>query len=190
MRDAYALAATVLIIIAYVPYIRDIKRTKTRPHPYTWLISGFITFIVFSLQLTHGGGVGTIPTFVGAVAGILVFLLSLGASRPIITKSDTVFFILALVSIGVWLLAHQPLLSEVLLLLIDVLAFAPTVRKSWHRPDQETVSTYFANATRFAFSVIALQNYTAVTILYPAANVLIDGLSGVYLLVRRKKLRH
>jgi hypothetical protein len=188
MRQASALIATIFILIAYLPYIADVKRRKTRPHPYTWFISGFLTFIVFFLQLTDGGGLGTIPTFVGAVAGIVVFALSLGPKRPAITKSDTVFFILALIATGLWLIAKQPLVSVILLTLIDILAFAPTIRKSWHKPDQETVITYFANATRFAFSVIALQNYTAVTVLYPAASVIEDSLIGVYLLIRRKKL--
>jgi hypothetical protein len=189
MRDASALAATIFIVAAYFPYIRDIKRGKTRPHPYSWFISGFITFIVFSLQFADKGGVGTIPTFVGAVAGIVVFVLSLGPKRPKITISDTVFFISALIATGIWLIAKQPLTSVILLTLIDILAFAPTIRKSWRQPDQETAVSYFANATRFAFSVIALQNYTPITVLYPASSVLVDGSIGIYLLVRRKVLK-
>jgi len=190
MKEVWALAATILIVIAYVPYIRDIKRGKTRPHPYTWFISGFITFIVFALQVTHGGGVGTIPTFIGASAGILVFSLSLGPKRPKITKSDTLFFLLALLAIGVWLIADRPLLSAILLNVIDVLAFVPTIRKSWRKPEQETISTYFTNATRFIFSVLALSNYNLVAVAYPAISVFVDGLSGVYLMVRRKTLQH
>lgn len=189
MREVSALIATVLIIIAYLPYLRDIKLGKTRPHPYTWFISGFITFIIFFLQLADKGGVGTIPTFVGAVAGIVVFALSLGSKRPVITKSDTLFFVSALVATGIWLIAKQPLVSVILLSIIDVLAFAPTIRKSWRKPAQETTLTYFANATRFAFSVVALQNYTLVTVLYPASGVIIDGSIGIYLLVRRHKVR-
>lgn len=188
MREVSAFVATILIIVAYTPYIADIRRKKTRPHPYSWFISGFITFIIFSLQLADKGGIGALPTFVGATAGLIVFILSLGGNRPAITKSDTIFFISALIATGIWLIAKQPLLSVVLLSLIDILAFAPTIRKSWREPTQETVTTYFANATRFAFSVIALQNYTLITIFYPASSVLVDSFIGAYLLIRRRKL--
>lgn len=188
MKEAYALIATVFLVISYIPYIRDTRLHKTRPHPYTWFISGFLTFIVFGLQLSHGGGVGTIPTFIGAAAGILVFVLSLGPKRATITKSDTMFFILAMFAVGLWLVAKQPLLSAILVTLIDILAFIPTIRKSWRHPEQETVFFYFVSTARFVFSVIALQNYNAVAVLYPAASVVVNALTGVYLLARRKKL--
>jgi hypothetical protein len=190
VKELLAFIATTLVFVAYIPYIRDIKHKKTRPHPYTWFISGLITFIVFAIQITHGGGVGTIPTFFGASAGILVFSLSLGLGnkRPPITKSDTVFFLLAIAAIGVWLIANQPLFSAVLLSVIDVLAFMPTIRKSWKRPEQETISTYFVNSLRHAFSASAVQHYNLTAVAYPALSVIVDGLSGVYIFSRRKVL--
>lgn len=188
MKESLALIATILIFVAYVPYVRDVVKQKTRPHPYTWFISGFITFIVFAIQITHEGGVGVIPTFFGASAGILISVLSLGPKRPAITKSDTVFFLLAMIAIGIWLFAHQPLLSAVLLSVIDVLAFMPTLRKSWAHPEQETVSTYFVNSLRHAFSASAVQHYSLVAVAYPVLSIMVDGLSGVYIFTRRKML--
>ena len=190
MKAFFAIAATTLLVIAYIPYITNILRNNTRPHPYSWFISGSLTFIAFLIQLTHGGGVGVIPTFIGSMAGLLVFALSLSNShRPQITKSDTLFLLAAIIAACVWLIAKQPLASVILLSVIDVLAFVPTVRKSWKHPEQETALYYYLDAARFTFAVLALQHYSAVTVLYPACTVIADCLHGTYILIRRKMLR-
>lgn len=189
VKEIYALVATIFIVIAYWPYIRDVKQGKTWPHPYTWFISGFVTFIVFALQLSDGAGWGVLPTFVGAAAGLTVFGLGLANKRPKITKSDTFFLALAVMATVLWLVAKQPIASIILLTTIDIFAFIPTVRKSWQHPEQETVSTYFTNATRFAFSVAATRQYTIITVLYPAISMFCDASTGIYLLARRKRLQ-
>lgn len=190
MKELLALGATLLIIGAYIPYVRDILNGKTKPHVYSWFVSGLITFIAFGLQLSHGGGWGVVPTFVGALAGFTIFALSLSRhKRASITKSDTLFFAMALVATGLWLIAHQPLLSAIIISVVEILAFMPTYRKSWGKPSQETASTYSTNTLRHALAIIALQHYSLVTVLYPLTEALSDGLFTLFLIFRRRLVR-
>lgn len=189
MKEFLALSATALIIVAYIPYIRDILKGKTVPHAYSWFVSGLVTFIGFGLQLSDDAGWGAVPTFVAAMAGFVIFLLSLRRNkRAPITKSDTIFFIMALVATGIWLIADQPLLSIIMISLVDILAFAPTFRKSWRNPEQETVSTYSINALRFTIAAGAVHNYSLITLLYPLSQALTDGFFVLFLLLRRRLL--
>jgi hypothetical protein len=188
MKELYAIVATLLIAIAYWPYVRDVRRNKTWPHPYSWFVSGFLTFIVFGLQITGGGGWGTLPTFAGACAGILVFLLGLAHKQPRITTSDKAFLALAILALLLWLFAKEAVASIVLLTLIDVFSFIPTIRKSWDHPEQETVAFYFLSSARFTFAIVALTQFTIVTMLYPAVTLIIDAATGVYLILRRNHL--
>lgn len=189
MKELLAVGATLLIIVAYTPYVKDTIAGKTRPHLYSWLISGLITFIVFGVQLNNGAGWGALPTFAAATAGLVVFLLSLNGKRAPITKSDSFFFAMALIATALWLIAHQPLTSVVIISLIEILAFAPTYRKSWQRPDQETLSAYLVNTLRFTLATISLQNYSLVTVLYPLTEALADGLFSLFLILRRRSLK-
>lgn len=184
-----ALGATLLIVVAYIPYIRDILSGKTKPHVYSWFVSALVTFIAFGLQLSEGAGWGMLPTFIAAIAGFLIFALALKRQkRASITKSDTLFFILSLVAVILWLIVDQPLLSVVIISCIDILAFVPTFRKSWSRPDQETVSAYGVNSLRFTLATVAVQNYSFVTVLYPLSQALADGLFALFLVFRRRNL--
>jgi uncharacterized membrane protein YfhO len=189
VKETLALIAALLIFVAYIPYIKDIFKGKTKPHIYSWFISALVTLIAFGLQLSDGAGWGVIPTFIAAMAGFIIFALSLNHNnRSSITKSDTFFLLTALLATGLWLIAAQALLSVVIISLIDILAFAPTFRKSWSRPDQETVSSYAVNAIRFTVATVAVQRYSFVTVIYPLSQALCDGLFTLFLLLRRRSL--
>lgn len=187
MKELLALGATVLIVVAYVPYTQDILKGKTKPHVYSWSVSALVTFIVFGLQLSQGAGWGLLPTFIAGIAGLLIFMLSLKQQkRASITKSDTLFFILSLVAVALWLVVDRPLLSVIIVSLVDILAFIPTFRKSWNRPDQETVSAYAINSIRFVLATLAIRNYTLVTILSPLSQAIADGVLTLFLILRRR----
>lgn len=189
MKEILALCATLLIILAYIPYIKDILNGKTKPHVYSWFISALVTFIAFGVQISNGASWGAVPTFTGAMAGFIIFGLSLhGHKRAAITKSDSFFLMMALIATGLWLIVDQPLLSVIIVSLIDMLAFAPTLRKSWKRPDQETISSYCINGVRFSIAAGAVGNYSFITVLYPLSQAIFDGLFALFLYIRRHQL--
>jgi hypothetical protein len=188
MKSALSIIAIVLAFVAYVPYIRDILQNKTKPHVYSWFVWGLLGAIIFALQVKGGGGFGAYITLSAVIITFIVFLLGLRNGKKDITTADTIFFIAALVSIGLWVLAKQPVLSVILLVTIDMLAFIPTVRKSWHKPNEETLFTWGLNSFRYCLAILALSHYNTLTLLYPVAwtfgNILLTGL----LFTRRKRI--
>ena len=188
IKNILGLVATVLVFIGYIPYLRDVVNGKTKPHLYSWLLWSFVTLIAFGLQLSDGAGSGSLVTLVAGLMCLVVIGLGLWKKSQVkIVKIDTVFLLLAFVALGLWLIAKQPVLSAILVTLIDLLGFAPTVRKSWHQPHSETLSFYYLNFFRFGLAIIALQNYSVVTALYPLTWLVANGLFALVLIVRRKQ---
>lgn len=188
IKTLFTIVAVLLAVIGYIPYFRDILRGKTTPHIYTWFIWGFMTLIVFALQKSFGGGVGSWVSLAVVIISILVFILGLKKGKKDITKIDTLFFLLALVALLLWLVAKQPVMSTVLISSIDMLGFAPTIRKSWNKPYSETLFTYEIGAFRHGLAFLALQQYNIVTWLNPVCWVTANTLFSIILFVRRKKL--
>lgn len=149
----------------------------------------FVSLIIFALQLSDGGGVGSYVTLSGAVIALLIFALGMRDGKKDITILDTVFFISAIVATGVWLFADQPVLSITLLVTIEMLGFAPTLRKAWNKPNEETLSTWGMNAVRYSLALVALQSYTYVTLVYPISWALANYAFSVVLLYRRSKIK-
>ena len=103
-----------------------------------------------------------------------------------ITKSDWIAFIAALAAILVWLFTKEPLWAVVLITMIDSLAFYPTFRKSYIKPHEETVMTWWVNSIKFVFALLALEQVSLVTALYPSYLVLANGALAAMLIWRRR----
>lgn len=188
IKQIIGLVAVVLTFIAYIPYYRDILRGKTHPHVYSWSLWGFLTALIVALQIKGGAGPAT---YVTAAAGLLcwgVVLLGLKYGRRDITTSDTVVASLGLIAIGFWLIVEQPVISMILVIVADILAFIPTVRKSWYKPYTETLSLYATNALRFSLALFAISEYTFLSVSWPLVWAIGNGLFSIMLIWRRKQL--
>ena len=75
-----------------------------------------------------------------------------------------------------------------LITVIDALGFVPTFRKSYSRPFEETAVTYAISGLKFVVAILALENLSLVTWLYPASLVLMNGLFVGMVLTRRRQL--
>jgi hypothetical protein len=187
IKNITAIVAIALTFIGYAPYFRDLLKGKTKPHLFSWFIWAIVTSIIYALQVSAGAGFGSLVTLAVAVISFFIFILGFKNGNKNIKKIDVVFLVLALLAIPLWLLVKQPIISIILLSTIDMLGFAPTVRKSWNDPYSETLSLYAITTLRHGLSIIALEHYNIVTLLFPSTWVIANALFSIMLIARRKK---
>jgi len=189
LKDTAGIIATLLVFLGYIPYLRDVIGGRTKPHIYSWFVWGIVTLIAFALQVSDFAGIGSLVTL---AAGLMCFIvIALGVvykSKVKITRIDTIFLILSLIALVLWLFVKEPVLSAILVAIIGLLGFVPTIRKSWNNPYSETLSFYLLNTLRFLLNVFSLRHYSIITALYPITWLMINGLFAFTLVVRRKQL--
>lgn len=183
-----ALISIGMTLVAYFFYFRDIFAHKTRPHAFSWFVWGLLTAIAFAGQLHDKGGPGSYVTGVTAAVSFIIFALAIKQGEKHITRSDKINLTAALLAIVPWLLTNNPTISVILISIIDFLGFLPTIRKSYHKPHEETLITYLLSGLKFVLGIIALDHYTLTTWFYPASLVLANLFFVVMLIVRRKKI--
>lgn len=148
-------------------YIRDIFRGNTKPHVYTWLMWFIVTVIAFAGQVYAGGGPGSWATGVTAFYTFFVVLLTFKYGTKDITLFDTFCLALSFSALLPWLLVHSALWSVILATATDVIAFLPTIRKTWHAPKSESLGSMFFDALKHSLSIASLQTYSVTTWLFP-----------------------
>lgn len=187
LKPLLSTLAIMLTFIGYVPYIRSILQKKTTPHLYSWCIWTLDGLIIFALQITHGAGAGSFVALSATLLSLTVVILTLlGKAKQDITTTDKIFSGTALIALALWVFAKQPILSSILIMIVDIFAFVPTVRKSWNKPHSENPMFYAINVVRFGFAFMALQEYTIITLLYPAIWFVGNIFFTAMLLIRRK----
>ena len=188
MKTALGLIATAMALVSYIPYFRNIFAGRTKPHAFSWLVWGTLTAIAFVGQVSEGAGPGAWVTGFTAFISFFIFVAALRQGEKNIALSDWLSLAGAGIALVLWWVTSGPLLAVILITLIDALGFYPTFRKSYHKPHEETALTFAISGLKFVVAIIALENLTVVTWLYPASLVLMNGLFVAMLLVRRRQL--
>lgn len=189
IKNIIGITAIVLTFIGYAPYFRDLLKGKTRPHIFSWFIWSIVTSIIYALQVSAGAGLGSLVTLAVAVISLSIFVIGFKKGNKDFKMIDVVFLVLALLAIPLWLVVKQPVLSIIILSTIDMLGFAPTVRKSWNAPHSETLSLYAITTFRHGLSIIALAHYNIITMLFPSTWIIANALFTIMLIMRRKKFK-
>ena len=186
MKESIAIVAALLAIAGNLPYLFDIIKGRVKPHPYTWFVWSIVSCIVFFGQVVKGAGWGALPTGASEIFTIIIFLFSLKYGFKGITKTDTIFLVVALLGLIPWILTKDPTISVIIAVGIDLIAFAPTLRKTWLKPTSETPILYGSNVLRHILALFSLQTYNIATMLHSIAMITANTAMTGIILARKK----
>lgn len=184
-----AVIASIITVVAYVPYFRDIFLKKTKPHLFTWLIWGITQGTATAALLYGGGKFGSISLIIGTVLVFAIFLLSFKYGTRDITKSDKIVLALALLTIVIWWQLDSPLIAVLMVSAIDGTGYIPTVRKSFKNPWSETLSFWVWMAIVDILAIIANAEYNLLTVTYLSVLFVANVIVYLVCTTRRKKVK-
>ncbi len=188
-KEFLGAVAIVLTFIAFAPYIYSILRGKTVPHVFSWVIWGSTTCIVFFALFTEEGGAGAWPIGLSGLISIYVAVLAYTKkSDNTISKIDWLFFILAMASLPLWYITSDPLWAVVILTTVDVIGFGPTFRKAYIYPYEEKLSFFAIFMVRNLIVIMALEQYSISTVLFPAVIAAASLMLILMVVYRRRTL--
>jgi hypothetical protein len=177
-----------MMLVGYSFYFRDIFAGRTKPHIFSWLVWGILTAIAFAAQLHASGGPGSYVTGGTALISFVIVGLALRRGEKNITTADKLNLGGAVLAGLLWPFTHSPVLSVLLISLIDFLGFLPTIRKSYVKPYEETLIHYVLAGLKFVLAIIALDTYSIVTWFYPASLIAANLFFVGMLVVRRRQI--
>jgi len=185
-KEYIALIASILAVIGNVPYLLDIYHKRVRPHPYTWFIWTIVSGVTFFGQVAKGAGVGAIPTGASEIFTLIIFIYSLQFGFKNIVRTDTYFLIIALLGLIPWIITKDPTVSVIIVVSIDLIAFIPTLRKTYLYPETETPVLYSMNAARHILTLFSLEAYNIATTLHSIIMIVVNSIMTA-LIVRKRK---
>lgn len=170
LKMLFSFVAAILTFIAFLPYLISIMKGQTRPHVFSWVIWGITTLIVFFAQQQSAAGWGAWPIGLSALITLLVaFAAFCKRADTHITRLDWGFFVAALAALPFWYWMNDPMWAVILLTCVDLLGFVPTIRKAYAFPLQESLTFFVLFVLRNTFVLLALEEYSIATALFPSA---------------------
>src|SRR3989338_4393216 len=95
----YEQIATVITIIAYLPYIVSILKNKTKPDRTTWSVLFFIGIITFLAYKSVGASTTLGVALANVIGPFIIFLLSLKFGEGWKNKNDFKYLAISLIAI-------------------------------------------------------------------------------------------
>ncbi len=190
MKELFAIIAVILAFVGNISYLKDTFKGKVKPHPYTWFIWSIVSMTTFFGGLVKGAGIGVLPTGIAEAFTIIIFLFSLKylfqGKAGHIRMIDNYFLAICLLGLIPWALTKDPTISVVIVVIIDIIAFVPTLRKTWAHPNTEKPLLYEMNVTRHILTLFSIQTYNVATTFHSVAMICTNILMTVF--IYRKKI--
>jgi len=89
-----------------------------------------------------------------------------------------------------WAVVKTPLYSVILVTVADFFGFIPTLRKTYFRPYEETLSTYALSGAKYGIALFAMNNISLITSLYPLYLIVANGVFVVLAIIRRRQIKN
>lgn len=181
------IVASLLALMGNIPYLLDVIKGKVKPHPYTWFVWTIVSFVVFFGQVAKGAGIGAIPTAVSEIFTLIIFLFSLkyGFKNP--PRIDKYFLAFALLGLIPWFLTKDPTISVITVVAIDLIAFIPTLRKTYCYPKSETPLLYGSNVLRHSLILTTLGAYNIATMLHSISMIVTNSIMVIFIKTCKEK---
>ena len=181
--------AVVIALVSYVPYIRDILRGSTKPHPVSWFAFALLMGITFSAQLITGAGPGAWVTGVSAIAifGIAIFSIVHGGVE--VVPFDWACLIAAILGIVLWRITSDPLTAVVIVTITHTIAMGPMFRKAYLKPYEETLSLFVLSIAKCVVGCLAFGSFNLTSMLFPSVIIGLNVVLVSVLIYRRRQVK-
>ncbi|MBX4195458.1 hypothetical protein KW796_00675 [Candidatus Parcubacteria bacterium] len=184
VKAVLSVAAGLIFIFAFFPYIKAIVKRQTCPRKATWFVWALGDIIILAGMIDKGTISGQL---VGAVIGATTtFILSVKLGEPGWNTRDRVCVTLSLLSIGLWLYFGESNLGIGFSLLALCIAAWPTYVSAWEKPENEDKNAWIWFNVSSVIAVLAIPRMTFADAAPPIVFMAIDGVM-IYLLFLRPK---
>ena len=168
MHAICGVLSAVVVIAASVPYLLDVLAKRVRPARSTRLMLFVLMVVTLAQQDAVGGGWSLALTGGEALCSLLLLGLAVGRGSGGLGPLDVACYLLLIADLILWLASGSALLALHLSVAADIVAFTPTLAKTWRTPSSETVPFYAGSAAAAVLAMFAEETACYRTLLFPA----------------------
>jgi len=186
LKQILSIAAGVVFVAGFVPYIRAIVRKQAQPSKATWMIWAILDVVAFAGMLVKH----TLNSQMTAalVCASTVAVLALKYGKPGWSRLDKLCLGGAVLGVALWEIFHDPVLGIVTSLIVLFLGGIPTFVSAWHDPGKEDRTAWTILWVSCILAVIAIPAFTLADAAQPITFLMIETVMVFILYTRPRAL--
>ena len=188
IKTAFLVISIIAAFITPIIGIYSIVKGDFRPQRMTRFLIFLITLLFVGTLFAQGDRNGIFIALAQLLGGFIIFLLSIKKGIGGYGKLDIIVFFMAIISLVIWRTTQNPTLGLIMSILTDIIAFSPTIVKTWILPKTEEWKFYMSDVIASFFSILSITLYSMENLAFPIYILCINTLSVVMIIGRRKYL--
>lgn len=185
------LVAATFQLLGGCAYLHATIKGRAKPNRVSWALWGAAP-LISTIIILHEGIVSwsVLPVFMAGFVPVLVLIGSYFNKQAYwkLQTFDYVCGAIGLISLVFWLVADQPVIAVVMLVMTDCFAALPTIRKAWYYPETETAIVYLAALFGGIAGLVNLNELVVIEFAFPLYLVLINLV--ILLAINRRGFPH
>lgn len=181
----FGIVGGIFSAIAFIPYIIEIIKKGVKPNRASWIIWNVTNTILLVSYFSVGARETIFLPIVYFACAFIVLLLSLKYGVSAWSRLDYVSLTVSGLSLIIWFLTKNPLLALLMNLVMDTVAYLPTIKKSYIDPLSESRIAWLFFFLGSFLNLFAINSVSFGIIIYPIINVITNGVL-VIILFRKK----
>ena len=174
-REQLAIVSACLTAICVVPYLRDVYRGTTRPQRASWFVFCSLAVVAAVSQVVEGAGAGALLATGSAIGFTAVFLASIRRGVGGTSRWDVGALALATIGVVLSVLADEPMIALVAVIVAELAAVALTAHKALRQPHTETLATWMIDCVAGVLAIVAVSEVHVDQLLYPVHHALANA---------------
>jgi hypothetical protein len=164
------LLAGIIGVIGYAPYIRDILKGSTKPDRASWLIWTLEYTALFAAQLSVGAAESLWLIGLQLLGVVAICALSYRYGVGGFDRKNVIVLLSVCVVLTIWYLTRSADLTIILLIAVEAVGVALTMRKVYKQPGSETLVMWALIAAAGVIGIAAVgAGAAAILYVYPVA---------------------
>lgn len=142
-------------------YLIDTVKGTVKPNRVTWFMWILAPALAFFAQIQQGVGPEVWATFIVGFVPLLIFISSFVNKKAEwkIQKLDIICGSLSLIGLILWMITKVGNIAITFAIIADILAFIPTIIKSWHNPETENDAVFLYGSVNSVFGLLVIRNW-------------------------------
>ena len=186
MKEALSVIAGLIAFYGYIPYAIDTIKGRAKPARSARLMFALLLVVTLLQQNQLHSGWLLALTVGEAVGSIGILLLALKYGVGGLTRIDMACYVLLGLDILLWQSTGNALLALHLSVLADLIAFTPTLIKTWRQPWTETPLFFVFGTVAAPINILATGKYSYAVLLFPVY-LMVANMSELLLIVGKQR---
>ncbi len=175
-HGAFGAAAGIIVVVAVIPYLRDIVRGEARPNVVSWSLWTVVVTITALAQVSAGASWSFLILLGSLLACLAVLSLCfLGYGYRKFETADAICFLLACLALLFWWMTANPVVAIFFAIAADAIAYVPTYVKVYREPESESYFYWSALVAADVLGFISVFGGTPANTLFPLSYGLLNS---------------